>query len=286
MRLTEARQGVRMLKFMDVFGRWEAAELNQLDASELLGVGERTFRRWCRRYEEVGETGLRDRRIGKASGRRVPVDRCEGGRAFVSDAVSGLHRAAFPRALGSGASVCVELQLDEGVPTKPEFAAESGAARRAPSQATASSIARNDVAPGRLAARVAGGGTAARPGGDDGRRHERDLFGVPGRGRRHGFDVPGVVGSIRASRPAAEPVYRSRQSLLSHGRSRWQGGPRPADAGRARAGAFGDRAYRGVSRPGAWPVGAIVPDLTGSRAEGTGSGRDHDGGSGQRLAAR
>lgn len=77
MRLTEARQGVRMLKFMDVFGRWEAAELNQLDASELLGVGERTFRRWCRRYEEVGETGLRDRRIGKASGRRVPVDRCE-----------------------------------------------------------------------------------------------------------------------------------------------------------------------------------------------------------------
>ena len=77
MRLTEARQGVRMLKFMDVFGRWEAAELNQLDASELLGVGERTFRRWCRRYEEVGETGLRDRRIGQASGRRVPVDRCE-----------------------------------------------------------------------------------------------------------------------------------------------------------------------------------------------------------------
>ena len=77
MRLTEARQGVRMLKFMDVFGRWEAAELNQLDASELLGVGERTFRRWCRRYEEEGEAGLLDRRIGKASGRRVPVDRCE-----------------------------------------------------------------------------------------------------------------------------------------------------------------------------------------------------------------
>ena len=77
MRLTEARQGVRMLKFMDVFGRWEAAELNQLDAAELLGVGERTFRRWCRRYEEEGEAGLLDRRVGKASGRRVPVDRCE-----------------------------------------------------------------------------------------------------------------------------------------------------------------------------------------------------------------
>ncbi len=77
MRRTEARQGVRMLKFMDVFGRWDAAELSQLEAAELLSVGERTFRRWCRRYEEDGEAGLLDRRIGKASGRRVPVDRCE-----------------------------------------------------------------------------------------------------------------------------------------------------------------------------------------------------------------
>jgi transposase len=77
MRLTEARQGVRMLKFMDVFGRWDSAKLNQLEAAELRGVGERTFRRWCRRYEEEGEAGLLDRRIGKVSGRRAPVDRYE-----------------------------------------------------------------------------------------------------------------------------------------------------------------------------------------------------------------
>ena len=61
MRRTAARQGVRMLKFMDVFGRWEASALSQLEASELLGMGERTFRRWCRRYEEDGEAGLLDR---------------------------------------------------------------------------------------------------------------------------------------------------------------------------------------------------------------------------------
>ena len=79
MRLTEARQGVRMLRFMDVFGRWEAAEL--------LGMGERTFRRWCRRYEEEGEAGLLDRRIGKASGKRVPVDRC--------DEVEALYRTRY-----------------------------------------------------------------------------------------------------------------------------------------------------------------------------------------------
>jgi transposase len=40
-------------------------------------VSERTFRRWTRRYEEEGEAGLVDRRLCKASGRRVPVDRAQ-----------------------------------------------------------------------------------------------------------------------------------------------------------------------------------------------------------------
>ena len=40
-------------------------------------MSERTFRRWTRRYEEEGEAGLLDGRLGKASGRRVPADRAE-----------------------------------------------------------------------------------------------------------------------------------------------------------------------------------------------------------------
>jgi transposase len=75
MRRTEALQGVRMMRFLDVLGRWEAAELGQLEAAELLGVGERTFRRWRDRYAEDGEAGLLDRRLGKASTKRVPADR-------------------------------------------------------------------------------------------------------------------------------------------------------------------------------------------------------------------
>jgi transposase len=74
MRRTEALQGVRMMRFLDVFGRWEAAELGQLEAAELLGVGERTFRRWRDRYEEDGEAGLLDRRLGKVSAKRVPAE--------------------------------------------------------------------------------------------------------------------------------------------------------------------------------------------------------------------
>jgi transposase len=77
MRRTEARQGVRMAMFLNILHRWESAELNQEEASELLGITERTFRRWTGRYEEEGEAGLADGRLGKASGRRVPTDRAE-----------------------------------------------------------------------------------------------------------------------------------------------------------------------------------------------------------------
>ena len=47
-----------MLKLRVVLGRWEADELSQLEAAELLGMSERTFRRWSRRYEEEGEAGV------------------------------------------------------------------------------------------------------------------------------------------------------------------------------------------------------------------------------------
>jgi transposase len=66
-----------MAVFLNLLNRWESAELNQAEAAELLGVTERTFRRWTRRYEEEGEAGLLDRRLGKASGRQVPADRAE-----------------------------------------------------------------------------------------------------------------------------------------------------------------------------------------------------------------
>ncbi len=75
MRRSEAHQGVRMIVFRGVFGRYAANELSQLEAAELLGVSERTFRRWCQRFEDAGDAGLLDRRLGRASGKRVPVDR-------------------------------------------------------------------------------------------------------------------------------------------------------------------------------------------------------------------
>jgi transposase len=74
MRWTEALQGVRVIKFRSVLGRYQSTELNQIEAAELLGITERTFRRWCVRFEADGEAGLLDRRLGKASPKRVPRD--------------------------------------------------------------------------------------------------------------------------------------------------------------------------------------------------------------------
>jgi transposase len=74
MRRTEALQGVRMISFRSVLDRHDAGDLNQIEAGELLGISERTFRRWCRRYEDDGERGLLDRRLGRPSPKRVPAD--------------------------------------------------------------------------------------------------------------------------------------------------------------------------------------------------------------------
>jgi len=95
MRRMEALQGVRMIRFLSVFERYEAAELSQLEAAELLGMGERTFRRWRQRFEDDGEEGLLDRRLGKASGRRVPVDREAEVEALYRDRYSGFTAKHF-----------------------------------------------------------------------------------------------------------------------------------------------------------------------------------------------
>ena len=74
MRRTEQLQGLRLMKFEEVYGRSYRGELSQAEASEILGVSERTFRRWRDRYEAEGAEGLYDRRLGWASARRAPAD--------------------------------------------------------------------------------------------------------------------------------------------------------------------------------------------------------------------
>jgi transposase len=74
MRRTEQVQGLRLMKFEEILERTTRRELSQAEAAEILGVSERSFRRWRDRFEAEGAEGLYDRRLGQPSGRRVPVD--------------------------------------------------------------------------------------------------------------------------------------------------------------------------------------------------------------------
>ena len=67
-------QEIRAMKFEDIYERRTEKSLTIEEAAELLGVCERTFRRWCERYEEEGAEGLLDRRLGQMANNAAPVD--------------------------------------------------------------------------------------------------------------------------------------------------------------------------------------------------------------------
>ena len=58
-------------RFVDAHGRYQRRGLTAAEVGELLGMSGRHFRRLCIRYEEEGESGLRDRRVGAVSSRRA-----------------------------------------------------------------------------------------------------------------------------------------------------------------------------------------------------------------------
>ena len=74
MRRTERAQGLRSMKFEEVYGSTVRGVLGQAETTEMLGVSERTFRRWRDRFEAEGAEGLYDRRLGRVSARPAPVD--------------------------------------------------------------------------------------------------------------------------------------------------------------------------------------------------------------------
>ena len=74
MRRTEWLQETRKMRFEEAYAGWQGRRLTQEEAARLLGVCERTFRRYIDRYEEDGLQGLIDQRLSQISHRRAPVD--------------------------------------------------------------------------------------------------------------------------------------------------------------------------------------------------------------------
>jgi transposase len=67
-------QGVRQMRFEALLDRHERGELNQQEATEMLGITERTSWRWRDRLRDEGPSRLIDRRIGKPPSRRTATE--------------------------------------------------------------------------------------------------------------------------------------------------------------------------------------------------------------------
>jgi len=74
MRRTELLQEVRQMRFEEAYGGWKRGKLTQEEAARILGVCDRTFRRYTQRFDDGGMEALLDKRITQASHRLAPVD--------------------------------------------------------------------------------------------------------------------------------------------------------------------------------------------------------------------
>src|SRR3990167_1665950 len=63
-----------IMRFEEVYDSWDRNRLTQEEAARILGVSDRTFRRYLVDYKENGMKGLVDQRLGQISHRRAPVD--------------------------------------------------------------------------------------------------------------------------------------------------------------------------------------------------------------------
>jgi transposase len=77
----------RAMKIQEVILRAMAKSITWWQAAEILGISDRHLRRWRERYQEFGYDGLYDRRLGRPSPKRVPVETVE--------RVLGLYREKY-----------------------------------------------------------------------------------------------------------------------------------------------------------------------------------------------
>jgi transposase len=64
----------RAMKIQEVILRAVAKKITWWQAAEIIGISDRSMRRWRWRYEQHGYDGLFDRRRGRPSPKRVPLE--------------------------------------------------------------------------------------------------------------------------------------------------------------------------------------------------------------------
>ena len=150
MRRTELLQEVRKMRFEEAYGGWQERRLTQEEAARMLGVCERTFRRYVDRYEEEGLDGLVDKRLGQVSARQAPVDEVMRTEALYRERYEGVEREALPQFLPSRARGEAQLHVGEEHASACRAGGEGAGSGQAPSAPGASAACGDDAAPGRF----------------------------------------------------------------------------------------------------------------------------------------
>ena len=274
------------MRFEALLDRHARGELSQIEAAEMLGVSERTFRRWRDRLRDEGPDGLADRRIGKASRRRAAEDeilRMLGlyREHYVNFTVKHFHEQLVKRHHYRLGYTVTKLHLHRSGLVKPA-PRRSAHRKKRPRRPMLRMLLHQE----RLAARLARRRPAARPGGHPRRRHLRDLFGVPGRGGRHRLELPRAGRGGGGERLVLRPLHRPGQPLFPYADGGRHGVADAADPGRPGACAARHRAHRCLLAGGARPLRAGLPDAAGPAAEGAQAGRYHRHRRRQPLAGR
>jgi transposase len=73
----QLKEDIMKARFEDVYDRYRGKELSCVDAADILGISERSFLRFRRRYEEDSFTGRFDRRLGRPPPNKAADDEVE-----------------------------------------------------------------------------------------------------------------------------------------------------------------------------------------------------------------
>lgn len=97
MNRTKLLREIRKMRFEEVYHGWTEKRLTQVEAAEILGVCDRTFRRLIGRYDEEGLAGLIDKRTETISPLSAPLTEIEGVKTLYKERYYGWNVKHFYR---------------------------------------------------------------------------------------------------------------------------------------------------------------------------------------------
>ena len=237
------------MKVQEVILKAMAGSLKWWEAAEIIGISDRSLRRWRERYEEFGYDGLFDRRKKRPSPKRVPVKTVEQVLQLYREQYFDFNVRHFHEKLVEDHGIklsytWVKKALQEAglVQSRSGGAPTAGAGRGGRSRACCCTSTRASTRGFRTA--------LLRPDHDPGRCDERGLLRATGGGRGHSHGHGCGAGRGGKTRLVRDAVQRPGNPLLSHAAGRRQGGREQRDAARAGAQGTGDPDDAGVFATG------------------------------------